>query len=314
MNFSSYSKTYSQTEALSYTFATSGDIPSFDDAFNTDHLRKFYQDNSSSMLCHAKSLDDQFFEEGSPSSPDDRETQASPLVRYIHRFNQGNSFADSQFAINLNQRFFSDESDSMFQSPVESLQDLSRESYPITNTKSFDDAALKQAAAKKVFEMKGTVKMTMSFGNIAVQEEAKTQQNMAQILSEPLIDFESEETKRITKLVRSKKVFKIQKDLKPKVSPKKTASPKQKAKAASPQTQPLNLPAATLAPQRTNSLNSLNQAAPNAQPQGAQPSVMNFLQIMKQQGLTPEQIMNHVQHMARMPANVNLQPASLKQL
>jgi len=313
MNFSSYPKIYSQTEALSYTFATSGDIPSFDDAFNTDHLRKFYQDQSSPMLCHAKSLDDQFFEEGSPSSPDDRETQASPLVRYIHRFNQGTSFADSQFAINLNQRFFSDETDSMFQSPVQSLQDLSRESYPITSAKSFDDAALKQAAAKKVFEMNGNVKMTMSFGNIAVPEEAKNQQSMAQILSEPLVDFESEETQRIIKLIRSKKVFKIQKDLKPKVSPKKTASPKQKGKAASPQTQPLNLPA-TLTPQRANSLNSLNQAAPNAQPQGAQPSVMNFLQIMKQQGLTPEQIMNHVQHMARMPTNVNLQPASLKQI
>jgi hypothetical protein len=298
MNFSSYPNQYPQTETLGFSFSTSIDMPSFDEAFNTENLRKFYQQQN---FCHAKSLDDQFFEDSSPSSPDDRETQASPLVRYINRYSQGNS--SPEFAINLNQRFFSEESDSMFQSPTESLQDLSKDSYPITNTKSFDDVAQRQP---KVVEMKGNVKMTMSFGNIAV--EPRMHQSMGQMLSE---EFD-EETKRITRLIRSKKVFKIQKDIKPKVSPKKTASPK-KAKAAAPQVQPINLPPTVLPIQRENSLNSLNQNGVCPQPQFSQPSVMNFLQTMKQQGFSHEQIMNHIQKMTHMP-NVNLQPASLKQL
>jgi len=301
MNFSSYSNNYPQTETLGFSFSTSIDMPSFDEAFNTDNLRKFYQQQN---FCHAKSIDDQFFEDSSPSSPDDRETQASPLVRYMNRYSQGNS--SPEFAINLNQRFFSDDSDGMFQSPTGSLQDLSRDSYPVSNTRSFDDVAQRQP---KVVEMKGNVKMTMSFGNIAVHQEPRINQSMGQIFSE---EFD-EETRRITKLIRSKKVFKIQKDLKPKVSPKKTASPKQKGKAAAPQAQPLNLPPTTLPVQRETSLNSLIQSGVNPQPQASQPSVMNFLQIMKQQGMTHEQIMNHIQKISHMP-NVNLQPASLKQL
>jgi len=300
MNFSSYPNQLHQTETLGFSFSTSIEMPSFDEAFNTDNLRKFYQQQN---FCHAKSIDDQFFEDSSPSSPDDRETQASPLVRYMTRYSQGNS--SPEFAINLNQRFFSDESDSVFQSPTGSLQDLSKDSYPVINIKSFDDVAQKQP---KVVEMKGNVKMTMSFGNIAVQQEPRIQ-SIGQMLSE---EFD-EETKRITRLIKSKKVFKIQKDLKPKVSPKKTASPKQKGKAAAPQVQPINLPPAVLPVQRENSLNSLNQNGVCPQPQFPQPSVMNFLQTMKQQGFSHEQIMNHIQKMTHMP-NVNLQPASLKQL
>jgi hypothetical protein len=301
MNFSSYPNQFHQTETLGFSFSASVDMPSFDEAFNTDNLRKFYQQQN---FCHAKSLDDQFFEDSSPSSPDDRETQASPLVRYINRYSQGNS--SPEFAINLNQRFFSDESDSMFQSPTQSLQDLSKDSYPITNTKSFDDVAQRQP---KVVEMKGNVKMTMSFGNIAVHQEPRMHQSMGQIFSE---EFD-EETRRITKLIRSKKVFKIQKDIKPKVSPKKTASPKQKGKTAAPQAQPINLTPTVFPVQRENSLNSLNQNGVCPQLPFSQPHVMNFLQNMKQQGFSHEQIMNHVHTMTHRP-NVNLQPASLKQL
>jgi len=270
---------------------------SFDEAFDTESLKSFYkkQRQVDSYGCvdifsreHAKSIDDNMLEEGSLCSPDDRETQASPLVRYMSKYS-ANSLTDSPFAVNLN-RLFSEDLDSNSMTSPTSLFELSRDPQEVPQIQSLDNIAPKQnfLELKKVTEMKGNMKMTMSFGSITLEEPKHIQ---SQVLTEHIKVMEDEDTIRLMKLVRMKKVFKIQRDTKLKTPVKNKANANKAKGKVSPTTQPQANPVVSTATpvttaQPVQNMNNMNAAVMN-----------NIVQAMKQQGFNHQQIMNHLMMM-----------------
>ena len=272
------------------------DVPSFEEAFDTESLKSFYKQQRQAYAYgrvndmfreHAKSIDDNMFETGSLSSPDDRETQASPLVRYISKYSQANSLADSQFGVNLSQRYFNDDFDSNSMTSPTSLFELSRDPQEVLHIQSLDNIPPKPIfEVKKVTEMKGNLRMTMSFGNITLQDDAKPLQNTGHILTSHIKAMEDEDTIKLMKLVRMKKVFKIQKDLKPKTPVKNKANAKSKGK---------NSPTS----QQGSTVLSTPTPVTTAQPvQSANATLMdNLVQAMRQKGFNNQQIMNQIMMM-----------------
>jgi len=188
----------------------SEDILCFEDTFDTDSLKNFYQKQVDSPLqvhCFTSSSKLQNDDDNSLLSPDDRETQASPLVRYINRFNGVDSVDSSYLALHLSYPLFSNDSEAFEKDFYFNNQETAQKQRPLNV---INENGTKPAEGKKIFEMKGNLSMTVSSGNITLNGKSINQIQPSKELQET--NFE--------RLIKMKKIFKIEKDTKSKVSPK----------------------------------------------------------------------------------------------
>jgi hypothetical protein len=288
--------------------STLDDIPSFEEAFDTNSLRRYYQQQSGSLasdmlnVCTLPNKGTLILDECSPTITDDRDTQDSPLIHSTDRFNHG-----PQSSLNF---------DHKFNSEIFARQTSFEELFSYNQPKSLDNMPSqsfsgKFAESRKVIEMKGNMNMTMSFGNITVKGGNQFPLAASRNCSQSTVASEHDEDFAFERLIRSKKIFKIQRDAKPKVALKQKASPLMKTKPVSPSAQTMKqLPFTTIKVPRNN---IMNQGAQNQQEvmKNANAPVFNFLQVMQEKGYTPQQIMGEVQRFAQANANRQFSPVKI---
>jgi hypothetical protein len=296
MDFQSFSPFYPFNQMKNTYKSNFDDLPSFEDAFKTDDLRKFYQQQTQ-MDLYAK---DSYMQEDL-SSTDDQETQASPLLpRYIQKFNQGIPFSQSRLAINLSNQFYSDDTEMMSEPQFNNFQ-ISRipQESPITNM--IPQQPINRVSdVKKIVEMKGNLNMTMSFGNFTVNSGLQEEQNSLRTPAKSSNKSIMDDDETFNKVLKSKKIFKIQKDLKPK-SPTKQKIIRQQTNNPNPT---IKLPITALGVYRGNFIgqnNNVHQEGEHMKSENA--SFMSFLNAMQEKGYTPQQIMNEMQRFVNQNAD-----------
>jgi hypothetical protein len=298
MEFHSFSPFYPQYQVRNTHKTNFDDIPSFEEAFKTDDLRKFYQQSQQTQMVTCSDLyaKDDFMREDM-SSTDDQETQASPLLtRYIQKFNQDMPISQSRLAINLSHQFYSDDTEMMTEPLFNNFQ-ISRmpQESPITHM--IPQQPINRVPdVKKIVEMKGNLNMTMSFGNFTVNSGVQEDQNNLRTQSKPTNKHSiMDDNAAFDRVLKAKKIFKIQKDSKPK-SPTKQKMLKQQNINAGFSHQTIKLPITALRVCRGDFMgqNNLNhQEGEQMKPENA--PLMNFLSAMQEKGYTNQQIMVEIQ-------------------
>jgi hypothetical protein len=284
------------------------DLPSFEEAFKSDDLRRFYQ-NQRLQAQMAKPSADYFsmpnnddFMRDEMSMADDQETQASPLLtRYIQKFNQDVPMNESQFSVNLAHQFYSDSTE-MITEPIYNSLQFSHNPYESPLAKPFTTMTPQQAfnrvpEVKKVVEMKGNLNMTMSFGNFTVKGGAQDNQSNERTPKTNKKHSIMEETAAFERVLKAKKIFKIQRDTKPKMPVKQKISFQQQIdKARSPQQQTIKFPISALTTGRGDFIGQNNMAYTEGE-QGKTENIQvaNFLSAMQGKGYSPQQIMSQIQ-------------------
>ena len=237
---------------------TLDDIPSFEDAFCTESLKRFYQtkphlqpleipSSSFGLVSKAKN-DDMQSDETSSQSVDDVETQASPLIRYMSKYSQETPFS-AKFASNLNYSFYTEtemvnglpqECKSACQLPSETMQARQLFAKPVEG--------------KRVFEMKGNLKMTMSFGSATMKGAAPAQSLMSRSISQCSDSSNISDLSNFETLLKSKKIFKIEKE-KPKMLIKHKSSFSSESNPSSPQIKTIKAAKTTIRVSKNGGIN-----------------------------------------------------------
>jgi hypothetical protein len=151
---------------------------------------------------------------------------------------------------------------------------------------------------KKVVEMKGNLNMTMSFGNFTVKGGVHENQNNAKTLSKPNKKHSiMEETAAFEKVLKAKKIFKIQRDTKSKMPVKQKINFQQQIdKVGSPQQQTIKFPITALRVGRGDFIGQNNMAySEGEQMKTENAPVVSFLHAMQGKGYSPQQIMTQIQ-------------------
>ena len=193
------------------------DMLAFEDAFEGDSLRGFFQAKPQLQPLEVPSYNFDFMSSAKDndmlcdemlSQSDDRETQASPLIQYANRYSQEPSVT-SGFARKLDYQFFTEtESSSEAQSECRSPCQV------LSETVQIKQLFAQPVEGTQVFEMKGNLSINFTF-------KAKTQ-NKLQISRSTSQCSEFSNMSEFSRL-KSKKIFKIEKT-KPRLPIKEKAS------------------------------------------------------------------------------------------